>query len=398
MNDTTEPTTELEIRPGVSSFVDQVRARLGDLTEDERDELLGGLEADLSERVAERGGEQSVTEVLGDPRVYAEELRAAAGFYPSTNVLRQRRPVHVSVASWIDHARARWEHLVLDPRAAPVWAAVVALQPAWWVLRAWVAVQVLDITTGGWEAATVIPTLYGIYTGAAVLLVAIVVSVQVGRKRLWPGTTLESSVMARLVVLGVNIAAVLCMLNVVGGTFPASGGRAIYQRPASAGVYPEGDLMNGRSYVRNVYAYDAEGNPLTGVQLFDQRGRPLNVNPGRSTIYAGPGHVVTYPWTDGGRNRFNVFPLPTRHQLTHGRIRNPGEAENPPALPSPPLSVVPPVALPGERPDVPADEAAGDLADRPRAGRRAGGRAERDGGRASGRQGQDADSEKGASR
>ena len=43
MNDTAKLT-----RPEISGFVDQVRARLADLTEEEREELVGGLEADLS--------------------------------------------------------------------------------------------------------------------------------------------------------------------------------------------------------------------------------------------------------------------------------------------------------------------------------------------------------------
>jgi len=70
MNDT----TRLEVRPEVADFLDKVRARLSDLTDEEREELLGGLEADLSELVSDGG---SVAE-LGDPRAYADELRSAA--------------------------------------------------------------------------------------------------------------------------------------------------------------------------------------------------------------------------------------------------------------------------------------------------------------------------------
>ena len=47
---------------GPGSFVAAVRERLADLTDEEREELVGGLEADLSDLVDERG-----VEALGDP-------------------------------------------------------------------------------------------------------------------------------------------------------------------------------------------------------------------------------------------------------------------------------------------------------------------------------------------
>ena len=73
-----------DVRPEVASFVARVREQLSDLTEDEREELTGGLEADLSEQLAE-GGQ------LPDPTQYADELRAAAGL-PEP---RRRRAVRV---------------------------------------------------------------------------------------------------------------------------------------------------------------------------------------------------------------------------------------------------------------------------------------------------------------
>ena len=80
MNDT------VQTSPAVAAFVAQVRARLGDLTEEEREELLGGLEADLAERLAE--GEAA----LGDPAAYAAELRAAAGLEARPRGWAVRRP------------------------------------------------------------------------------------------------------------------------------------------------------------------------------------------------------------------------------------------------------------------------------------------------------------------
>ncbi|HEY0775806.1 MAG TPA: hypothetical protein VGD51_17100, partial [Nocardioidaceae bacterium] len=70
-----EATIRLETRPEVSAFVGKVRDRLADLTDEEREELVGGLEADINELVEDGGS----VAALGDPRAYADELRAAAG-------------------------------------------------------------------------------------------------------------------------------------------------------------------------------------------------------------------------------------------------------------------------------------------------------------------------------
>ncbi|CAN5620112.1 hypothetical protein BH10ACT10_BH10ACT10_28780 [soil metagenome] len=68
-----EDTVKLDAHPQVAAFVAAVRGRLADLTEEEREELIGGLEADLSERLSE--GEAD----LGDPAAYAAELRGGGG-------------------------------------------------------------------------------------------------------------------------------------------------------------------------------------------------------------------------------------------------------------------------------------------------------------------------------
>jgi hypothetical protein len=132
MNDT------VQTSPAVAAFVAQVRARLGDLTEEEREELLGGLEADLAERLAE--GETE----LGDPAAYAAELRAAAGLEPRPRAwaVRRpagpRRPVADHVSELLDAIRSDWERWVArDPRVAEAWQVTQAPRPAWWVLRAW---------------------------------------------------------------------------------------------------------------------------------------------------------------------------------------------------------------------------------------------------------------------
>ena len=66
-------TTELPVRPDVSAFVARVRELLADLSEEDRLELTEGLEADLTDQVAEQGGG-----VLADPEAYARSSRAGA--------------------------------------------------------------------------------------------------------------------------------------------------------------------------------------------------------------------------------------------------------------------------------------------------------------------------------
>ena len=60
----------------VNEYVQQVRAELADLPPDDVEELTGGLEADLAERLAESPDGLAG---LGSPQVYAAELRSAAG-------------------------------------------------------------------------------------------------------------------------------------------------------------------------------------------------------------------------------------------------------------------------------------------------------------------------------
>ena len=345
MNDT------VQTSPAVAAFVAQVRARLADLTEEEREELLGGLEADLAERLAE--GETD----LGDPVAYAAELRAAAGLEARSRrwTVRRpagpRRPMADHVTELLDAVRGDWERWVArDPRVAEAWQVTQALRPAWWVLRAWVAVQLLDIMAGPVEKPTLLPSLGSQLVSVVLLLVAVVVSTLLGLGRLRPGALARRPRVTRLLLLGLNTLAVLALMVTV-RAFPdawqshqlANGG---YYADAAADTGP-GLMADGR-YVRNVFAYDAQGRPLTGVQLYDQKGRPLAVNedPYYGAYQYGGARVHTYPWFNGDQRLLNVFPLPVRTQRSFRPARDPWGTARPPVLPSAPLAVVPPVSLP----------------------------------------------------
>jgi hypothetical protein len=77
------------IRSEVRTVVAAVRTALDDLSPEEVEELTGGLEADLDDALADAGppgdslgGQGDPAASLGDPEVYAAELRAAAGLPP----------------------------------------------------------------------------------------------------------------------------------------------------------------------------------------------------------------------------------------------------------------------------------------------------------------------------
>ena len=334
----------------VQGFLAAVRAQLADLDPDEQREILDGLEADLSDLVAERGGE-----ALGDPVAYARELRAAAGLDPEMGRTRQRVDLSAGVHSFLDDA-----HQLFDRSAAALpgdGAAVLAsLQPAWWVLRAWLAVEVTAYFFGSW-ALQVIPGEN--VPGTIAILAAVLLSVQLGRRRLWPGDRWRTAAGLRVLLLGLNVFALLMVPAVsdalrhhdqrYGRSYDLGyqeGARTIRDANAKAGL-----SLQGRP-VSNIYPYDAKGRPLVGVQLFDQDGHPLDVsgepqysddldnpNEGRPRVY--------YPWTNGATQLLNVFPLASRIQDSKRPSATAFTEAEPPAITPFPMAQVPAASLPG---------------------------------------------------
>ncbi|MBA3781325.1 MAG: hypothetical protein H0X12_05655 [Nocardioides sp.] len=239
------------IAPEVAQFAEAVRARLADLTSDEREELAGGLEADLGDLVEERG-----VEALGDPVVYAEELRTAAGLSPAMGQVRIKKAAGETVDGWLDAAHDRWDRAVTGLPGSP-WEFVVSLQPAWWVLRAYIAVQSMQIWHGGGYALSWLPP-FGFF-GWVVLALVLVVSVQIGRRRIWPG---KPGVGGRLVLLGLNLLAVVMSVGVL-DSVPNVSQRYVDDAAFSdSGYTVDGDgtgITSNGSDVSNIYPYDADG-------------------------------------------------------------------------------------------------------------------------------------------
>lgn len=343
MNDT----TKLAVQPEVDAFVVEVERRLADLSAEERDELVGGLRADLSERLAEHAGPESPAEVLGDPAAYAAELRTAAGFSSVAAVRRDRRPIAAVVGEWLDSGKRTWEELVDKVPGGPR-EFLESLRPVWWVLRAWVAWMLLqDMVRGGSRVS------YGV-DWLAILVVLVIGSVQLGRGA-GRVARVRSHAAARLALIGLNLLAICLLPSAV----DRAGNGIAYDKAEQWGYGDFGSmeepgvgLMFNGVELTNLFVYDAEGAPVSGAQLFDGDGRPLAIN---ESLFLSDYQTLMYPWLSKGSPRFNVFPLPVGKvdPDTGERAADAWDGANPPALPAFPFPTAPTVELP-ELPEVPA--------------------------------------------
>lgn len=317
----------------VPEFLAAVWAQLDDLPADEVAELTGGLEADLTDALADSGG--TPAQLYGDPVEYARELRAAAGLPPRDAAGapgRSRPSAGEQIEELVATARERTGIVLRGLDRQPWWPGLrdllVVLRPAWWVIRAWVAVQVLYLVFGAGGGGAV----RGGLGGLLLLLVAILISAQLGRRAPSPDRR------ERVLVTVGNVVAVLFLLPVM---FSASGPYPeAYGSPQTVNEdYPwAAGLNNGNQAVTNVFPYDAEGRPLTGVQLYDQDGRPLEVAEENRSGFdesTQQSFDLVPGSPEGSAPRWNSFPL-------QQRLINPDTGQAGPIGPVPlPLTGVP---------------------------------------------------------
>jgi hypothetical protein len=334
---TTRPGNGAAVPPGVTddvpSYVAAVRGRLDDLSPDEVEELTGGLEADLAEALA--GFDETPRERFGDPAAYADELRAAADLPPR----REPRPpsgptltdLRGQLVATFDDQLEQWRRLPWFP---PVRDFVVVLRPAWWVLRAWVAVAALrQMFLGDFG-------IVGDFGSLVLLLLAIVASVTIGRRSPLPGDAASTALM-----LGNLLAVIALPFVVANASSPPTMTVETQVVPPSDGLWMDG------AEVTNILPYDSQGRPLTGVQLFDSQGQPLRVSD-------------MHGWDGSGeapRGPANVFPRPqdpadTVQPDVPALEPTPDESAAPTALPSagPTASAAPPT--PSAAAEAPTEE------------------------------------------
>ncbi|GLK17312.1 hypothetical protein [Herbiconiux flava] len=288
-----EPTATLD--KTIADFAAAVRRHLDDLPLEDIDDLTGGLEADLSEQASDEQGDLH----LDDPAAYAEELRASAGLPPRTS---SALPLRRRVEQRLDALEAATRRIAHSTRlGSGMVGFALAVRPVWWVLRGWVVYQLLTVVVLGQSA--LVPTGLVMWV---MLFASLVLSVQWGRGRWAPGRFLRGLRVA------VSVIAIVALPFVA--VWALNEARA-NEGSSSAVSYtdPTGLWFDGQR-VTNIFGYDAEGNPVTDLQLFDQNGEPL-VATGAALVdedfgYSEDGTTVTVPLAAGAnRNLWNVYPL-----------------------------------------------------------------------------------------
>jgi hypothetical protein len=168
------------------------------------------------------------------------------------------------------------------------------LAPLWWVLRAVVAVALLESLNDESVFSGPGPGGYA-WLVALALIVAVIVSVAVGLRR--PRRNAG--------VVLVNLMLALALVPVMASAIRVANDAAFNDRVvtgAPTGVAPAGLAYDGAP-VENIYAFDRQGRLLQDVRLFMQDGRPLDIgaapdDPNRRTLQ-----------TRAGKPAFNAFPI-----------------------------------------------------------------------------------------
>ncbi|QIK63074.1 hypothetical protein G7068_07585 [Leucobacter viscericola] len=294
----------------IDAFAARVRLALGDLPKGDVVDLTEGLETSLAEQAADLGPGATLPHE-GDAVAYANELREAAGLPAGgADLTAEKRPGLFSVVA--ERLREMRSELSDRIRANPVSSAIfdffVALQPVWWVLRAWVACLVFSAVFMSGTLTYYYPIPEGVKAWL-MLLVASVVSVQWGRGKWMPWRWMR-------VVRSLGSAFLFVVVLLAAPTVVPQWGTSSYvaDTPENApGMWVNGSLVN------NIFAYDANGKPLSEVQLFDQDGRAIVTvgDPEAGTeagqwVPASVGASWLMPRTTiEGKIAWNVFPLRT---------------------------------------------------------------------------------------
>ena len=272
----------------VTAYAAKLRAQLADLPSAEADVLLEDLEQHLAEVAAE--GEGSLLERLGPPGDYAAELRAA---YSTGHQRPQTNGEHL-----VDSIRAAVVRMKESTLMRQIRAFLPSLRPAWWVLRAYLAVLILtSVFSPGYDLGP-IPSPFTKHGLVEILATgfAIWLSVRIGRRnRPLPQ-------FARFLTLSANVVIAFVALVILGNmhsfAYPSFIDMASPQQPSFATAFAAGQ-------VTNIYPYSQDGKPLTNVLLFDQDGRPITLQQGEPQ--------TSYPIGADSKPITNAYPLTQRH-------------------------------------------------------------------------------------
>jgi len=298
-------------------YLKDVAPHLAALPAEERADLLEDLAQHLREIAAEEG--PPLVERLGPPEAYAAELLSSAGVATGQ---RPSVPLLNRLTTIVESGRRSWvgQELV---RLSPV------LRPAWWVVRAYLAVSLLAAAQGVGADAFPLPKLFGNgFIGLVAILLAIPLSVRLGQRS--PGGS------GRLLLIGANLVLAFYGLSLLDDA------GAVHYIDASGPVsYDERGCLAAASGqpITNLYAYDSDGRLLDPVLLFDQDGQPVdNLCP--EVDVRGRRLVTEYRQDVNGAPVINAFPRRQTVAPQSGRLPFPGQPEGTVPV-KPPAVVVP---------------------------------------------------------
>lgn len=284
--------------PDLANYLAAVRRELGDLGTDEVDELTGGLEADLADALD--GSDRTPEGMFGPPEAYAAELRAAAGLSPRGTKHRPQLGLRSRMAAadaWLDR----------QPWGPGVKAFGETARPLWWAFRSYVVYQLIVQALSGTRQRSPESEVQWL-----LLIVLVVGGIELERRKWFSSDRFRRGLARAADLLAVGslvLAAWLFVIpnySVVGLVPVDTDGYTDSSSMAQSG--PIKGVTNGGRLVRNIFPYDSEGNPLQGVQLFDDQGRMLV--PSEKTYLDGYADVSVNPAKGrDGRNLFNVYPL-----------------------------------------------------------------------------------------
>jgi len=297
------------VHDDIRAFAAAVRRYLDDLPVEEVDDLLDGLEADLSDQAAEAG--QGFT--IPDAATYAAELRAAAGLPERSDTpAGERVPILRRIA---DLRTSIDTQIRRNPAAEWLLELAASLRPIWWVLRAVVLYLFIGpfFWSGYGSMSGVVAYLLGAlqFPGIVLMTALLLLSVQWGRGR-WAPTPIMRGI--RTAVTVVTLLLTPFALVGIAGSVQSLVWDSSYNDHAAASITP-GLALDGQR-IRNIYAFGTDGNAIPMVQLFDQDGRPLTTIGGDNgsapfdNYFYGGGGPVPVPYTaPGAADAWNIYPL-----------------------------------------------------------------------------------------
>ena len=255
----------------VAEYVRRVREALGDLPVEDVDDLVQGMEADL-------------TEVAGEGSARSSSGSAARG-------VRGRAPVRGRAAR---AERAECRRRVLDRRARP---AAGAPRGA----RRGVPGTARDRGAAGaalvgrpWRDPRVAARCAPRWGGALLVLVGVGISIW------WALRGRPAGRVGRVLSAFAGALAIVAMLPLSVWALERTSPFGSYDSGPAQDDQPQGLTQEGRG-ISQLYAYDREGSRLDDVRIYDQDGAPVLVDP------SGTGN----PWVDAsGRTWANVYPGP----------------------------------------------------------------------------------------